>query len=227
MDDLQRLTVPVARQVLLQSFSLSQGDPRLQHYLLRYAATCRPHWRLDEESSTALLQLTPTIHALAARGVHSSFTRPREVEHELEKTVELMRTEFERPRGDRSELLISIIRSTVFRDWRFLCDCKGRPRPPRSSPVSPRRDAFLSFFCHYILLGHRTGVAVFDELLMAMREAVESRSAIYQTAMDCPSAELCLGQVIVIHNENHPEQQVPCIVSPEGFAQHVEPEVMV
>jgi hypothetical protein len=212
MENPQHLTAPVARQVFLQSFNLSQGDPLLQHYLLRYAAAARPDWRLDEECCNTLRQLTSTVHALAGRGVHFAFTKPGEVERELEDMTELMRTEFERPRADRSELLISIIRNTVFRDWRFLCHLGRRPRQANIFSSSSKRDPYLSFFCYYVLLENKTGVSVFDELLADMRHAVVSRSAIYEAAMDFPSINLCLSQVIACHNEKHPERQVGYIV---------------
>lgn len=208
MENPKTLTVPVARQVFLQSFHLSQGDPILQHDLLRYVAVCRPNWRLDGECSQTLLQLPSTIHELVAHGIHFEFTRKNEVENELVNMVDVMHTVFERPRADRSELLISIIRNFIWRDWRFLCYFPGRPRRG-GKPSAIHHDPYLSFFCHYVLLGKQTGVRVFDELLTEMREAVASRSAVYEAALDVPSLNLCLTQMIAIYNEKHPDRHVP------------------
>lgn len=205
MDNPHSFTPPVARQVLQESFHLSQGDPILQGYLLRYAAVCRPAWRLSEDGGQMLcIQLAPTIRALVTKGMHCPLTR-WEVRQELTNMVEIMYAAFERARADRSDLVLSILRGFIFRDWRFLCDLGGRPR--NGDPSLPHHP-YLSFFCHYLLLGHQTGVDVFDTLLADIRDAITSRSILYEAAMDYPSATLCLSEVITVHNEKHPESQV-------------------
>lgn len=206
MDNPHAFTPPVARQMLQESFHLSQGDPILQGYLLRYAAVCRPAWRLSEGGSQMLrMQLTPTLRALVTKGMHCPLTRWK-ARRELTNMVEIMYATFERARADRSDLVLSILRGFIFRDWRFLCDLGGRPRS--GDPSLPHHDPNLSFFCHYLLLRHQTGVDVFDELLAEMRDAVISRSSLYEAAMDYPSATLCLSEVIAVHNEKHPESWV-------------------
>ncbi len=54
---------------------------------------------------------------------------------------------------------------------------------------------------------------MFDELLAEMREAVTSRNALYEAAMDYPSATLCLSEVLAVHNAKHSERPVPGLVS--------------
>ncbi len=224
MDNPQTLTLPIARQVLQESFHLSQGDPILQGYLLRYVAVCRPAWRLSEDGGQMLrVQLVPTIRALTARGMHCPLTRWK-AQRELANMVEVMCVTFEQARADRSDLVISILRGFFFRDWRWLCDQAGRPRS--GDPSLPHCDPYLSFFCHYLLLGHQTGVDVFDELLAELRDAVTSRSALYEAAMDYPSATLCLSEVIAVHNEKHPESRVPDLTVEEDDMLQEEREVV-
>lgn len=224
MGNQQTFTPPVVRQVFLESFHLSQGDPILQGYLLRYAAICRPAWRLSEDGSQMLcIQLVPTIRALIVRGMHCPLTRWK-ARRELTNMVEIMRVTFEQARADRSDLVISILRGFIFRDWRFLCDLAGRPRS--GDPLLPHHDPYLSFFCYYLLLGHQTGVDVFDELLADLRDAVISQSALYVAALDYPSATQCLSEVIAVHNEKHPERPVSGLAIDGGDTPQVEKEAI-
>jgi hypothetical protein len=224
MDNQQILTPPVARQIFLESCHLSQGDPILQGYLLRYVAICRPAWRLSEQSCQRLcIQLLPTVRALTARGMHCPLSRWK-ARRELTSMAEVMRVTFDRARADHSDLVISLLRGFIFRDWRFLCDLGGRPRS--GDPFLPHHDPYLSFFCHYLLLGHQTGVDVFDELLADLRDAITSQSALYEAAMDYPSATLCLAEVIAMHNAKHPDRLVPDLSIDGGNAPLEEKEVV-
>ena len=67
------LTLPLARQVFLLSFYLSQGQPSIQLSLFQWLALARPHWRLSAEASRAVLALAPAVRKLAARGVHAPY----------------------------------------------------------------------------------------------------------------------------------------------------------
>ena len=71
MQDEQSLTLPLAKQVFLKSFHLSQGDPAFQRYLFRAVALLRQHWRLAEADRNVLEKLVPNVKALAEKHVRA------------------------------------------------------------------------------------------------------------------------------------------------------------
>lgn len=209
------LTVPLARQLFILSFHLSQGEPILQYSLFRFIALARPHWRVSKEISQALVALAPAVRKLAERGVHTSFRGGPQIAIELHEQVANLAAVLERPPSVQPEdLFFRLLSEFIRRDHHYLCERSQRPRegwcPGRASP---HHDPHFSFVCHYLLLRHRLGCPVLDELLAQMVAVFVARGPVFDWLMGTGYADE-LAQVIVAHNRAHPDAQVA--LPPDG-----------
>lgn len=208
-----QFTLPLAKQVFLTSFYLSQGYPSLQHYLLHAVALLRPAWRLSEEDRQALEGLGSTIHLLAARKVHPPFIKPGEVEKELREQSTLLQRELAHTTiltGDWDEVLFQVLECFIARDHRYLIRLQGRSRPSHTGTEvpRPRHDPHLSFFCHYILLRQSVGCEVFDELLMKAADAWTDQGSVFQRLMSLSFLRSWLPKIVALHNATHSQATI-------------------
>jgi hypothetical protein len=229
------LTLPMARHVLFLSFSLSQGEPHLQWYLFHAVALLRPQWRVSDEDRRALEHLSSVIVSLAKRGVHLSFRDTESISSELGKQITLFAEVLAHgphptrhfvhrfgkelvvvpPSTDVGEhLLCHLLGGFLSRDYHFLCQGSGRPRPLAADhPSAPQHDPMHSFFCQYVLLRQRCGCAVFDELFEEMAQVLSQRNALVSELFKLPCVASAITELIACHNAHHPKQRVPPLFS--------------
>lgn len=200
-EDQNPLTIPVARQMLIVSFFLSQGNPNLQGLLFSYVAQQRPHWRLEEPHCRALGALFPAMLALGKQHVHVAFNDSLGVFEELNMQIYAMQETFELQQEMESEKLYTdILHSLIDQDWKYLC--KKRKRPNRSLSSSPSRhhDPYLSHYVLFVLKREKTGVALFDELFEMLAEP--------ERLILPKRQQKQVRQIIAAYNRHHPTTPV-------------------
>jgi DNA-binding transcriptional LysR family regulator len=211
------LTVPVARQVFLLSFHLSQGDPSFQQLLFRAVAWLRPTWRSTPEIKEALRGQAAAIERLPAQGTHPPFHGgPAGMQAEVvDQLVELAYT-LDHPKPPPSglwgtALFAELIREMVRRDHDYLVGAGGRPRASVSpgAVVSPHRDPFLSQTVHYLLLRCKTGCSVVDELLGQMANLLKHSPETFPLSARSSDWQDWLVDVLDVYRRHHPQVLIP------------------
>ncbi len=213
----ETLTVPVARQVFMLSFHLSQGDPSFQALLFRAVAWLRPTWRSTPELQEALRAQAAAIGRLPSQGVHSAFRGGLDDVYQevTDQLVELAST-LDQPKPPPSglwgtALLAELLREMVRRDHDYLLGAGGRPRASvvPGVVVSPHRDPYLSHAVHYLLLRHKTGCSVVDELLGQMAALLHHAPETFPLSARSADWQDWLLDVLEVYQRHHRHVLIP------------------
>ncbi len=211
----QPLTLAEARKVLLHAYFLSQGSYPLQELLFGYVHLLRPTWRLDDAMCQGLLRLVPSVRALVSNTELHGPLGDASVESSLEFEVAAMRTELGRAwveldEAAWKEVHCTLIAEFIGRDYHYLCEESSRPRSAVSdASAQPRRDPYLSLYCHHVLLGHKIGCMVFDEMLANISATVQPDQSLRSLKPYFPLEDAYdlaverLAAVVGVHNRWH------------------------
>lgn len=168
-------------RICFWSFFLSQGDPGLQHNLLKYVRGKNAELHLThddlermqgifEKRLRAFIPKTPKIEA-----AHFAVPLDSQIRESTNTVSRHMHNLFCEPQPplDRAKLLTRIPQQMLTRDREFFCSQTHRPEKSMTPDQSFLTDPWLSHVEYFLVEGHPINVPEYDALFEELRPMVK------------------------------------------------------